>query len=561
MRSNVGGTRWLSRPVWAVAGLLLGCGAASDDGEIPTASSTSGGQVAVPVAAPIAVGQRMQGELTTASPIDENGRRFQRFALTLARGQRVRLHAPAAPLDPVLRVTFPNGVVRENDDAFPHTLDAVVELTAPVDGTYEVTLTTAPIGQVGHYLLDASEPPAAARMTLGSAGLAADLGASGDRSFPGRSFYSFEAPGGAVVTLRVTSTAFDTVATVLGPGGEVWFNDDANDLGPDGSERPLDSTIVLAAPTSGVYTLVVGGYSPDARGAFRVRSSVRPPVVLASGETSPRGGFAGRNGEGRVLGLYAGITAYQGQSQLYGCADDARLLGEAMRASHVQRVDEQIVLTDGAATRAAFVAGIQDLARRAQPNDVVMVFFSGHGNVQPEAAGGTGPDELDGLDETIVFIDGSLTDDEVVRELGNIHASNVILALDSCHAGGFGDDWVRQPNRIGLFSSEADVLSDTAEPRGAGGYLSYYLRRGVLGHADAKPHDGVLHAGELTDYLLEGMVADHRRMNPTGDDDPAQNFVMQRGSVPWTDVLWVYPRQADLSMPEVPSLTLESPRP
>ena len=136
----------------------------------------------------------------------------------------------------------------------------------------------------------------------------------------------------------------------------------------------------------------------------------------------------------------------------------------------------------------------------------------------------------------------------------------MILALDTCHSGGFGDDWVRAPGRMGLFSSDGDVLSDTAEPRRAGGYLSWYLRRGVLGEADYKPHDGVLHAGEFTDYLLEGMVRDHRLMNPDGSVEPAQRFVLQRGGVVWTDVMWVYPRGEDLALPQVPPNTLESPR-
>jgi len=83
----------------------------------------------------------------------------------------------------------------------------------------------------------------------------------------------------------------------------------------------------------------------------------------------------------------------------------------------------------------------------------------------------------------------------------------------------------------------------------------------VLGEADYKPHDGVLHAGELTDYLLEGMVRDHRLMNPDGSVEPAQRFVMQRGGVVWDDVLWVYPRGEDLRLPEVPPNTLESPAP
>jgi hypothetical protein len=213
----------------------------------------------------------------------------------------------------------------------------------------------------------------------------------------------------------------------------------------------------------------------------------------------------------------------------------------------------------GGAPRDAFLSGIRDVARRARPDDVVMVFWSGHGNVQPTAPSSLG--ELDGLDETIVLYDGALTDDEVVRELDAITAGTVILALDSCHSGGFAEDFVVRPGRIGLFSSDEDVLSDTAEPRRAGGYLSWYLRRGVLGEADYKPHDGVLHAGELTDYMVDGFTVDHRLMNPEGSLDPSQRLDFRRGSVGWTEVLWVYPRGEDLRLPPLPATPLESAPP
>ena len=86
-------------------------------------------------------------------------------------------------------------------------------------------------------------------------------------------------------------------------------------------------------------------------------------------------------------------------------------------------------------------------------------------------------------------------------------------------------------------SSDEDVLSDTAEPRQAGGYLSWFLRRGVLGDADSRPSDGVLMAGELTDYLHDGFVRDNALMNPPGSLDPAQRLIVQRGSLPWGHLL------------------------
>lgn len=538
-----------------------GAGASVED--VAAVDATSGGQTVRGPSRPLplsASGAQVQATLGPDAERDESGRFVHRYSVDFVAGQRLRVLVPSYPnFDPMVRITAPDGGVLLNDDAFPHTLDALLEFTPAVSGTYQLEVTTAPPGQTGAYSLTVMPNDGIGEVHTLGASTQGQLGRTGvDPAFPGRSFVRFEAQGGSIIRVRVTSGEFDTIATVMGPSGEIWVNDDANDTGVDGRERALDSTVELSAPMTGTYQVVVSSFAPDGVGAFNIATSVRPPVTYADGETSPRGAFAGRNGQGRILGLYGGITEYQQAARLYGCADDATLLGEAMRASHLQRVDEQIVLTDAQATRAAFLDGVRSLARRAQPDDVVMVFFSGHGNVTPTPAGDTS--ELDGLDETMMLIDGQISDTELARELSQVHAQTVILALDTCHSGGFADDWVNAPGHVGLFSSDSDVLSDTAQPRGAGGYLSYYLRRGVLGDADYKPHDGVLHAGELTDFLLEGMVRDHRLMNADGSVEPAQRFIMQRGSLVWTDVLWVYPRASDLRLPTTPAISLESRR-
>jgi hypothetical protein len=481
------------------------------------------------------------------------------YALRLEPAQRVRIALRGSEnLDALLEVRGPDGFSLTHDDV-PGSLDAMVEFVPPSAGTYEVTATSANPRQTGPYLLAVSPRAPAVGVPLPPDGRVEGVYApqtTDPDGFPGEWFHT-EVRAGARLRVRANSRAFDTVLTVLGPRGERWTNDDANDTGPDGSERALDSTVEVAAPETGTYHVVVNAYGGGSGGPFRLTSRALPPVVLHPGQDTPSGGLAGPDGRGRVLGLYAGITNYERQSHLYGCADDARFLGQAFRASHLQGPSEQQVLTDGQVTRQAFLAGIDQLARRSTADDVVLVFFSGHGGTSPDAR--PGGDELSGLDATVVMQDGSITDDELVEHLSRVRARTVLLALDTCHAGGFADDWVRAPGRVGLFSSDADVLSDTAEPRGAGGYLSIHLRRGVLGDADVRPRDGVLQLGELTDFLHRGFVEDYRNMNPEGSQEPSQWLVASRGAVPWTEVLWAYPRGEDLALPPTPAVTLESP--
>jgi hypothetical protein len=534
--------------------LLLGCGAADVPGT--TVLAPDGSRVQAPIR-PLAVGVN-QAMFTPEDPANDEGAFIHVWHIELAPPQRVRIRVQSGAVDPMIEVHGPGELHLRNDDGLPGTLDAMVDFVPPVAGTYEIRTTTVSPRSVGPYVIfvEPRDPAGIGPQIAVGQRATVNLGEHMQPQLPG-SWLHFEGQAGSIVRIRVTSQAFDTVATMIGPGGQTWFNDDANDLGADRSERALDSTIVAALPATGVYQLIVTSYGGQGRGPFNVRAEVRPPVVIG-----PRGerpdGLAGMNGGGRVLGLYAGITAYENNSQLFGCADDARLLAQAMRESHLQSESDQLVLPDSLATRDAFLGGLAQIAANARPEDVVLIFFSGHGNQVPEDSTGA-ERELDDLDETIVFYDQPLLDDQLVSAVAPIRAQTIILAIDACHSGGF-DDFVSRPGRMGLFSSDEDVLSDTAEPRGAGGYLSWHLRRGVLGEADARPHDGVLHAGELSDYILDGYVTDHRLMNPPHEIDRAQRLVVRRGSVVWDRLLWIYPRNPDLTLPPLPNVPLTTMR-
>lgn len=533
--------------------LLASCGAASGS----SLGASEPGSRPGPPPRPLALGVT-QAEFDDDDPI-EDGAHVHAWRIELDPARRVRIHVRSGAIDPMVEVRGPNGQHLHNDDAFPSsTLDALVDFVPSEAGAYEVRTTTAGPGQVGAYTItvETREPTGVgAPLALGQMSTLS-LGDGAQPGLPG-SWLHFEGQAGSIVRLRVTSQAFDTIATLIGPGGQTWVNDDANDVA-DGRERALDSTVVAALPQSGVYQLVVTSYGRG-QGAFAVRSELRPPVVIGEDGRRPDG-LAGPRGGGRLLGLYAGITDYESQSDLYGCADDARLLAEGLRASHVQDERDQLVLPDSLATREGFLGGLAQIAAQARPEDVVLIFYSGHGQQTPDEDTDAAR-ELDGLDETLVLHDGSLTDDEVVRAIDAIGAGTVILAIDACHSGGFADDFVTRPGRMGLFSSDEDVLSDTAEPHHAGGYLSWHLRRGVLGEADSRPRDGVLSAGELTDYMVDGYVEDHRLINPEHVHDRAQRLVVRRGAVGWDHLLWVYPRNADLSLPELPAITLQSAPP
>lgn len=352
-----------------------------------------------------------------------------------------------------------------------------------------------------------------------------------------------DAAAGERIRLRVTSPDFDTTALLLGPDGTRWFNDDANDTGPSGTESNLDSTIEAVIGVTGRYHLVVAPYGGTSEGRFAVQTTVRPPVRIGPNGEPPAHGFAGPEGEGRMFGLFFGIETYSETDVLEGCDDDATELAAAFRTRGLMSRDQQVVWTDAKATRAAFLQGVRQLQSEVGPEDVVVVFYSGHGGILPVDSADRV--EIDGTDETLVFFDGEMRDHEVAAALDTLDAGTIVLALDSCQAGGFLRDFVDEPGRIGIFSSDEDILSATAQPVGAGGYLSYAMREAVLGGGDRRPSDGAMSAGELTDAVIESFVTNHRLMNPDGAIDPLQRVHFDRGSLGWGDLLWVYPRGED----------------
>lgn len=539
-----------------IALLLVACGASTEVRSAAPPHRDQPTAVAEPPI-PLLAAHSSERVLSEDDPTMADGQHVQTFVIELVAGERVRVSMRSHEIDSLLQMDGPNGERLVSDDAFPGSLDAMIEMVPDEQERWTVRATTASPGETGAYSLSVERLPRVygAPIDLAS-GAVGQLPAS-EQALGGAVFH-FDGQAGALVRLRVTSTDVDTVAVLLGPGGERWENDDANDVGEDGDEQPTDSTLVVPLPSSGPYLLIVRSYHRGEVGGFRVASSVRSPAILAPDRPPPQ--IAGPNGEGRVLGVFAGITDYADDrgADLYGCADDARFLAEAFRARGLSTTAEQRVLTDSGATGSAFGEALGWLAASAGPDDVAIVFFSGHGRQQPAARPSR---ELDGTDETIALADVDLVDDDLVRALDAIEAGTLVLAVDACHSGGLADDFVTKRGRIGLFSSDEDILSDTAEPRRAGGYLSYHLRRAVLGDGDSRPRDGALFAGELTDHLHGGFVGDHERMNPPGSHAPMQRLVVRRGSVAWSELLWLYPRGPDLAFPEIPDLPLESAEP
>jgi hypothetical protein len=128
--------------------------------------------------------------------------------------------------------------------------------------------------------------------------------------------------------------------------------------------------------------------------------------------------------------------------QLHGCVNDVELMASILQYKFGFPPRHITMLKNKHATRAGILAGMDGLAEQVAPDDIVLVYYSGHGSQMVDREG----DEPDGWDETIVPYDGNrdkpdqipdITDDEIYERLLRLTAvtANVTLIFDSCFSG------------------------------------------------------------------------------------------------------------------------------
>lgn len=115
-----------------------------------------------------------------------------------------------------------------------------------------------------------------------------------------------------------------------------------------------------------------------------------------------------------------------------------------------------IVLLDDRATVENVRRALEAIAARADADDTLLFFFSGHGvSDLPDGARGDRRDELDGRDEAICTYEtnGRIADDDLAALLDAVPAGRQLVILDACHSGGFAELVKGKPGRVGIFSS------------------------------------------------------------------------------------------------------------
>lgn len=227
------------------------------------------------------------------------------------------------------------------------------------------------------------------------------------------------------------------------------------------------------------------------------------------------------DGKGNLWAVVIGVSQYKNlpdDKQLQFADRDAQAFAEFLRspqgggfpATHVKTLINQN------ATLSALRTALGTwLARSAEADDVVYIFFAGHGVVEGEHDGylvahDSDPQNLYATALSVAELDRVITE--------RLKSRTVVLIADACHSGNIG--WAsratteqvligRYLDEVGksgrgvfkLLGSRADENSYEDKRWGGGhGVFTHYLLEGLRGKADIDK-DGFVRATEVLDYL------------------------------------------------------------
>ena len=224
-----------------------------------------------------------------------------------------------------------------------------------------------------------------------------------------------------------------------------------------------------------------------------------------------------RAAEPRLYAFLVGVADYEDESiRLKYAADDAELLERILREKAAMALAgcEVRRFVDRKATKEAFLDGLRWLKDVMKPQDVGIIFFSGHGHRDDDGIFYMLPAEVKRRSIDATGVDGAL----FKRKLAGIKGKLVVM-LDACHAGAvekeaggerqlrpITDDFVRDMVRedcgiIMMCSSTGQEVSQEDAKLGHG-FFTQALTEGLSGQADFNK-DGFVYLTELDDYLFE----------------------------------------------------------
>ncbi len=173
--------------------------------------------------------------------------------------------------------------------------------------------------------------------------------------------------------------------------------------------------------------------------------------------------------QGRALVVGVGKYQYVPAANVAQTTNDAVSLAQALTNQGGYPQNQVTLLADGSASRAALIASLQQLANTAQPGDIVIFFYSGHGDYATDGSFylTTSDTQLDG---DKIKLDTGLGQSEFLTLLRAIKARQLLIIINSCFSGklepSLGFNTEAAPAALG--SGVPDAVTTAALATGSG---------------------------------------------------------------------------------------------
>jgi hypothetical protein len=210
----------------------------------------------------------------------------------------------------------------------------------------------------------------------------------------------------------------------------------------------------------------------------------------------------------KIWAVIVGVSSYAHMPSLKYTDDDAYQIYAFLKSPEGGALpnDQIRLLIDENATRQNILAGMNDVLLKADENDVVLMYYSGHG-----LPGMFLPIDFDGYSN-------NLSHKEVLDVFKNSKAKHKLCIADACHSGSLlasrspfnqqMEEFYQEYNNTSggtalIMSSKSEEVSlETSGLRQ--GIFSHYLIRGLNGEADNNKND-IVTVTELFDFISIGV--------------------------------------------------------
>lgn len=233
---------------------------------------------------------------------------------------------------------------------------------------------------------------------------------------------------------------------------------------------------------------------------------------------------------GQKYALIIGISRYKnngrGISNLEFADADARAVYEFLQEPEAGKFprENMLLLANEDATTTKIRDALTSFVARAEANDVLLIFFAGHGAHDPAAQQNvyiiTHDTSVNEMSQTAISMQ------DLSRYIDtNVKSKQLILLLDACHSAGVSSAGVRslannlsnlyfrtllydEKGRAIITSSDINEVSIESNKWGKGhGVFTYYLLEGLKGKADMNS-DRLVSVGELFRYVRHKVQSD-----------------------------------------------------